>query len=338
MSTDEVEIETRTQRLRTTALPHPYREDGLEFTITDCTLDPDRDVDIQSGSRLIQLTSLTEWDHATVTGSITVPDDLVSYVFPDDEQDDPPGTLFVAIRCQQTILRDREIVKDDSVPAREYLFEFDLDRAMIRGGVELQPYLVRADDRSEVNGRYATDIGARLASSDEWLLKIDDTDLPEGLLRPHIENFSEMSELPSGDHLHYLDMSDAERPTLYLNGDHSAIINVMESRGSTGPDARMRDTIYDLVEASVWPQLIIRTATDINQEGKTRYDWQDDVLDLFHDKLYDDADVEEAAMNLREDVNDEDQLVTLMQHIDDAVQQKTEPPEQLINLLEEGLK
>jgi len=338
MSTEDVETESRTQRLRTTALPHPYRENGLEFAITDCTLDPDRDVDIQSGSRLIQLTSLTEWDHATVTGSITVPDDLVSYVFPDDKQDDPPGTLFVAVRCQETILRDCEIVKDDSVLAGEYPFEFDLDRAMIRGGVELQPYLVRADDRSEVDGRYATDIGARLASSDEWLLEIDDTDLPEGLLRPHIENFSEMSELPSGDHLHYLDMSDAERPTLYLNGDHSAIINVMESRGSTGPDARMRDAVYDLVEASVWPQLIIRTATDINQEGETRYDWQDDVLDLFSDKLYDDADVEEAAMNLREDVNDEDQLVTLMQHIDDAVQQKTEPPEQLINLLEEGMK
>jgi len=335
MSTEEVEIETRTQRLRTTALPHPYRENGLEFTITDCTLDNDHKVDIRSSSRLIQLTSLTEWDHATVKGIVDVSEDLVNYVFPDDEQDDPPGTLFVAIRCRQTILRDREIVKYDSIPAREYPFEFDLERAMIRGGVELQPYLVRGDDRSEVDGRYATDIGARLASSDEWLLEIDDTDLPDGLLRPLIENFSEKSELPSGDHLHYLDMSDADRPKLYLNGDHSAIINVMESRGSTGPGARMRDTIYDLVEASVWPQLIIRTATDINQDGETRYDWQDDVLDLYHDKLYDGADVEEAAMNLREDVSDEDQLVTLMQHIDEAVQQKTEPPEQLIKLLEE---
>ena len=338
MSSEDAEIESRTQRLRTTALPHPYRENGLEFSITDCALNPDRDVDIQSSSRLIQLTSLTEWDHATVTGTITVPDDLVNYVFPDDEVEDPPGTLLIAIRCQQTILRDREIVKKYSVQAGDYTFEFDLDRAMIRGGVELQPYLVRADDRSEVDGRYATDIGARLASSEEWLLEIDDTDLPEGLLRPHIENFSEMSELPSDDHVHYLDMSNAERPTLYLNGDHSAIINVMESRGSTGPDARMRDTIYDLLEASVWPQLIIRTATDINQEGETRYDWQDDVLDLFHDKLYDGADVDETAMNLREDVKNEDQLVTLMQHIDDAIQQKTDPPEQLLNLLEEGLK
>lgn len=332
------ELETRTQRLRTTALPHQYRETGLEFTVTDCMLDNDREVDIQSSSRMIQLTSLTEWDHATVKGTIDVSEDLVNYVFPNDEQDDPPGNLFVAIRCQQTILRDREVVKEDSVPTDEYPFEFDLNRAMIRGGVELQPYLVRGDDRSEVDGRYATDIGARLASGDVWMLEIDDTNLPDGLLRPHIENFSEMSELPSADHLHYLDMSDAERPMLYLNGDHSAIINVMESRGSTGPDARMRDAIYDFVEASVWPQLIIRTATDINPDGETRYNWQDDVLDLYHDKLYDGADVEEAAMNLREDVNDEDQLVTLMQHIDDAVQQKTEPPEQLINLLEEGLK
>jgi len=336
MSTEETE--TKTQRLRTTALPHPYRADGLEFTVIDCMLDDERDVDIQTGSRLIQLTSLTEWDHATVTGTINVPDDVINYVFPDDEQSDPPGTLFIAIRCQQTILRDREIIKDGTVPPGEYEVKFDLDRSMIRGGVELQPYLVRAEHRESVDGRYATDVGARLASVEEWVLEIDDTDLPEGLLRPHIENFSEMSELPSSDHLHYLDMSNAERPMLYLNGDHDAIINVMESRGSTGPDARMRDAIYDLVEASVWPQLIVRTATDINQEGETRYDWQDDVLDLFHDKLYDDADVDEAAINLREDVSDEDQLVTLMQQIDDAVQQKTEPPEQLINLLEEGLK
>lgn len=336
MSTEE--IETKTQRIRTTALPHPYRKTGLEFTVTDCTLDDERDVDIQSGSRLIQLTSLTEWDHATVLGTIDVPDDVINYVFPDDEQDKPPGNLFVAIRCQQTILRDREIVAENEVPADEYTFEFNLKRTMIRGGVELQPYLVRADDRGTVDDRYATDIGARLASAEDWILEIDDTDLPEGPLRPHIENFSESSELPSSDHLHYLDMSDAERPMLYLNGDHSAIINVMESRGSTGPDARMRDAIYDLVEASVWPQLIVRTATDINKEDETRYDWQDGVLDLFHDKLYDDADVEEAAMNLREDVSDQDQLVTLMREIDDAVQQRTEPPEQLINLLEEGLK
>lgn len=336
MSTDS-NIRTKTQKLRTTALPHAYQENGLDFTVTDCSLDDDRDVDIEHG--IISLTTLTEWDTATVSGTIEVDSDVLEYVFPDDEQSSPPGTLFVAIRCQQTILRDREIVKEQPVTADTYPFEITLDRDLIRGGVKIQPYLVRADGRDNIEGRYASDAGARLASSDEWVLEIDESDLPEGLMRPIVENFSEVNELPDSDHLHYLDMTEAERPTLYLNGDHSAIVNVMESRGTTGPDARMRDTIYDLIESSVWPQLIIRTATDINDEGNTRYDWQDDVLDIFHDKLYDeDVDITEAALNLREDVNDHDRLVTLMQQIDDAVQQKTEPPEQLLNLLEEGLK
>ena len=337
MSTGD--FQTKTQRLRQTALPHPYRATGLDLAITGCTLDSEREVDIESGNRAISLTTLAEWETATISGTIDVPADVTEYVFPDDEQDSPPGKLFVAIRCRNTILRDREIIEPDSVTPGEYEFGFDLDRDLIRGGVELQPYLVRSSERGHVDGRYSTEAGTRLASDEYWMIEIDQSELPEGLMRPIVENFSEHGGLPSSDHLHYLDLSEADRPQLYLNGDHGAIINVMESRGPTGPDARMRDVIYDQIENAVWPQLIIRTATDINEEGETRHGWQDDVLEMFHDKLYDeDIDITEAALNLREDVQDGDRLVSLMQSIDDAVQTKTEPPEQIVNLLEEGLK
>lgn len=332
-------FQTKTQQLRTTALPHPYRATGLDLTITGCTLDDEREVEIESESQVIPLTTLAKWQTATITGTIDVLTDVIKYVFPDDEQDAAPGKLFVAIRCRNTILRDQEIIEPDTVTPGEYEFEFDLNRNFIRGGVELQPYLIRASERNPADGRYAAEAGTKLASDNYWKIEIDESELPEGLMRPIIENFSEHDGLPSGDHLHYLDLSEADRPRLYLNGDHGAIINVMGGGGTTGPAARMEDVIYDQIENAVWPQLIIRTATDINEEGETRHNWQDGVLEMFYDKLYDeDIDITEAALNLREDVREGDRLVSLTQSIDNAVQTKTEPPEQLVNLLEEGLK
>ena len=209
---------------------------------------------------------------------------------------------------------------------------------MVRGTVELRPYLVRTED-GPTEGRYAGKKNFRLASGRIYSVVVD---LPPGEEPAAIDgeevSFSQTPHLPEGDKLYYLDFRNESRPKLWINSDHPRVTDILQSQGSVGAEARMRDVILDEISYGVWTQLIVRTSCDIDDDGEVEYEWQQTVIDTFARNLYDTDDTAEATHRLREDAGDPESLPHLMEQIDRELQEYLEPRAQLINLMEEGLR
>jgi leucyl-tRNA synthetase len=100
----------------------------------------------------------------------------------------------------------------------------------------------------------------------------------------------------------------------------------------------MRDVILDQISYGVWTQLIVRAACAIDHEGEVDYEWQRTVIESFGRQLYEVNDATEAALRLRNEIDDRRKLPHLVERIDSELQEFIDPRSQLINLMEEGLQ
>lgn len=334
----------RSQRHRTTALPYPYLDTGLNFELEGYSINDGEveSLDLKPGQSEIDLASALpdeeDWRSVTLLGEVGVPKQTVESVFPEDEQADPPAKLYVTVRCHETIYRDKEELSESSTGAGTYEASIELPKSSFRGTVELRPYLVRTKTRETAEG-YASKKNFRVASGEIYRAIID---RPEDEEPPAIDgepvNFSQVSHLPGGEKLYYLDFRNESRPKLWINSDHPRITEVLQSRGSVGAEARMRDVILDEMSYGVWLQLLVRAGSGVDEAGDVEYEWQETVLKTFARNLYDINDLDEASRRLRSDLGDLDSLPHVIGRIDDELQEYIDPRTQLINLMEEGLK
>lgn len=337
------------QRHRSTTLPFEYRDDGLDFTIDSYSVDgrKPRDIDLKPGQAEIDLSTILPesnsegdggWDFVTLFGNLTVPDETINAVFPEEERQSPPGKLHVAIRCHQTIYRDRKEISDSPTQPDLYSVRIRLEKDDVRGTVELRPYLVRDDDRTG-GGKYASGNNFRVSSGQRYEIVVD---RPSDDESPAIDgenvSFSQTAHLPDGEKLYYLDFRNEARPKLWINADHPRITDVLQSRGSVGAEARMRDVILDQISYGVWTQLLVRAGSAVDDEGDVEYEWQETVLKTFVRNLYDVDNLEEATQRFREDIRDPESLSHIVSRMDRELQEYINPREQLINLMEEGLQ
>lgn len=326
---------TKRQRLTATALPHVFVEGGLGFRIDTCHVN-ETEVEVRGHERAVSVTGFEEWKKVHVEGTVDLPSDVLDEVFPADERLSPPGKILVTIQCRDTILRDKEIVASAPLQPGSHTFSLDLPKPRVKGVVQMEPVLVRQERGGRTARNFGRLPGVRLATGEPWIVEVDEADV-EGLLLPRFERFSEQDWLPGKEHLHYLDATSADKPILYLNADHGAVVDLMDAGGSTGARARLRDTIFDFVEMSVWPQLLLQAATHIREDGTTKYEWQEDVIDLFYEDLYEEVeDREQVVKNLRGDIRSSNYIPTLAQRVDKAVQKRIDTPRNLLHLLEEG--
>ncbi|AQL44444.1 hypothetical protein BV210_02545 [Halorientalis sp. IM1011] len=338
-----------TQRHRSTTLPFKYRDTGLDFDLEEYSVDGSKpkELDLKAGQTEVDLTQTLpspedegadDWEKVTLFGRLNVPEETVEAVFPEQERDDPPAKLYVAVRCHETIYRDKTVISDEPTAPDSYNATVRIPKEMVRGTVELRPYLVRTED-GPTDGRYAGKKNFRLASGTIYSVVVD---LPPGEQPPAIDgeevSFSRTPHLPEGDKLYYLDFRNESRPKLWINSDHPRITDILQSQGSVGAEARMRDVILDEISYGVWSQLIVRAACAIDEDGDVEHDWQQTVVDTFARNLYEVDDVSEAAHMLRADVSDPEALPHLMDRIDRELQEYIDPRTQLINLMEEGLR
>jgi hypothetical protein len=344
-------VTRRSQRHRTTTLPFSYRDKGVDFDLDSFTVD-DRErtaLELNPSQTEINLASAVsssdgsdepDWSSITLHGGLRLPEETVQAVFPEEERAQPPAKLYVTIRCHGTIYRDRIVVSETPTTPGEYDVELEIPKETVRGTVELRPYLVRteAHPRKEPND-YADQKNFRVASGTLYYVVVDGGEEEE---RAAIDGerirFSQTAHLPDGNKLYYLDFRNEGRPKLWINSDHPRIAEVLQSRGSVGAEARMRDVILDQVSYGVWVQLLVRAGSAVDVEGEVEHEWQEMVLQTFARNLYDTSDVSEATHRLRNDLSDPQTLPHVMQRIDSELQEYIDPREQLIHLMEEGLQ
>lgn len=339
----------RSQRHRSTALPYRYADSGLDFELREYSIDRSefKELDLRPGQSEIDLTSVlsgnddeSEWDWQSVTlrGELKIPEQTIASVFPEHERRQPPAKLYVTIRCHETIYRDKVVLSESPTRAGTHDVEIELPKSSFRETIELRPYLVRTTT-SKPEGGYASKKNFRVASGRIYRVVIDRAHDEE---QPAIDgepvNFSQVSHLPGGEKLYYLDFRNESRPKLWINSDHPRITEVLQSRGSVGAEPRMRDVILDEMSYGVWLQLLVRAGSAVDKRGEVEYEWQETVLQTFAQNLYDINDIEEATQRLRTDLNGLNSLPHIVSRIDAELQEYIDPRTQLINLMEEGLQ
>ena len=339
------------QRHRTTTLPFSYRDKGVDFDLDSFTVDDgDRtaldmnpsqtEIDLASAVSSSDSSDESDWDTITLHGELRLPEETVQAVFPEDERAHPPAKLYVTIRCHETIYRDRKIISEAPTAPGEYDVRIEVPKDTVRGTVELRPYLVRTDAHpGEEPNDYADQKNFRVASGTLYYVVVDRHEEEErAAIDGERVRFSQNAHLPDGNKLYYLDFRNESRPKLWINSDHPRIAEVLQSRGSVGAEARMRDVILDQVSYGVWVQLLVRAGSAVDVEDEVEHEWQEMVLQTFARNLYDTSDVSEATRRLRDDLSDPQTLPHVMQRIDSELQEYIDPREQLIHLMEEGLQ
>ena len=335
------------QRHQRTALPFEYAKEGLELDVDRCRLDGDRviDVDLGPGEWSVDLTPTgtdseggAPWDRAVVSLDIELPEAVVERVFPEDERDEPPAQLYVAVRCRQTIYRSRASISQAPTAAGCYELDVELDWKELRGLVELRPYLVRTRQR-ELGGRYGGNEHVRLADGPTLTVLLDDEERSEHTYIDGEEaSFSQASNLPDGSKLYYLDFRDEARPKLWINADNPRIADILQTEGSVGAGPRMRDVILDQIGYGVWSQLILRAASAVDAQGSVPHDWQESVMTAFGKHLYEVEDEAEVARRLRRELQTAGRVAYLMERVDLQLQEFLDTRAQIVNLMEEGLR
>ncbi len=338
----------RSQRHRCTTLPFAYRESGISFDVDSRSIDSDESIalGLKPGQREIDIASAltaengpeADWETITFEGTLNVPTETIDAVFPEDERAAPPAKLYVTIRCHETIYRTREMISTAPTTAGTYDVSITLCKDNVRGTVEFRPYLVRTEDR-EGCGTYAENENLRVASGEIYTVVVDGRgdDEPAAIDGEQV-NFSQVSHLPGGNKLYYLDFRNERRPKLWINADHPRITEILQSRGSIGAEARMRDVILDEISYGVWTQLVVRAGCAVGEDGEVEYDWQQMVLETFARNMYDVDDIDEAIWRLRSDLGSRESLPHVVDRLDEELQEFVDPRTQLINLMEEGLQ
>lgn len=335
---NEQSSEVRRGRIQTAELPHVFRPHGLEWTVETCHLDGDREIDVaaEGGTYTISLIAERGWETATISGTIEIPAEMYDRVVAWNERGvvrAPPTSLVVTVDSPEAILRDAELVSEEAGPGT-YSFEITLRRDELYGEVELTPTLVRHTGFQGDTGDRANVTGARLAETTAANVVVDQTSDVSGLMCPKRKSFSDDPSFPPASHLVHLVLEGEEAPQLYLNDDHSRVVDVLDTHANHGQDACFRDVAYDTIEAELWPQLVVATATDVNADGEPKHDWQWDVLRQVAEPLYGPGvSVREAAHRLSETVESPDQLSKLQMEIEDFVQSRIGAPSNLWNLL-----
>lgn len=329
----------RSQRLTQNSLPFAYARDGLDFDVESYTVDGSapRDVDLGASRRTLDLSPEDDWETITLSASISVSLDTVERVFPEGERGEPPGRLYVALQCHDTILRTRVTASAAPVRASEYHVDVPLERSELRGEVELHPYLVRTEPRDGDDG-YAAARNARVAGGSPFYVHVDASATEDGgLIDGEEVGFADADHLPDGGRLYYLDFRNESRPKLWINSDNSKVAEVLASEGSVGTEPRLRDVVLDQIQYGVWTQLILRTAAALEDGDELEHEWQVTVLESFAPQMYDTEDVDDAAARLRAEATDTSRLGQLAARVDGEVQEYVDPPTQLLKLIEEGM-
>lgn len=256
-------------------LPYRYGRGGVDLSIAGCTLDGTTQVELEGDAHVIALEG--DWTRASLSVRVAVPAATLAEV--GEGEGASAFELAIVLRCPDTLVREALRVPlraaDDATT-----WPLELARDRLAGSAHLIAYLVRATAHPS---RRPLVRGARVADSRRWEIRVDEPRQPKGeYLDIRYKKFSEDEALPIRDrgNLYALDF-DQESPILWINSDHDRVAGILDSKGTIGRTARLRETFFDHIAYSVWTQLFLKASVDlIGGDGETTYEWQDAVLEL----------------------------------------------------------
>lgn len=309
-------------------LPYRYARGGIELTITGCTVDGGTKVPIDGEGHVLDLEGT--WSHASIAVRVAVPGATLAAI-----GEGEPATAFeiaIVTRCPATLLRDAL-----RVPVRAAdeatTWTIDLHRDDLSGSATLLAYLSRVEAHGS---KRALVRGARVAESRQWEVRVDRAREPRGeYLDIRYKKFSEDQTLPARDrgNLYVLDF-DQDSPILWINADHDRVAGILDTRGTIGRTARLRESFFDHIAYAVWAQLFMRAATDtLAGEGEATYAWHDVVLDLLLRDVF--PEVRDGEGRRQRLLDMKDDLPALMRRLDAGLQRRNDLAAHLAKLVEE---
>lgn len=316
-------------------LPYAYERFGLDFAIRACSLDDQSTIEnFDSEKRVVQLNDF-DWKRAELRVEVALGAGLPQRVLPAFEHKKPPVHVLVAVRCDRTRLRRGIELAPHA--EKQGLLEgvISLQRDELRGHAELVAYLVRSEHCARSVPGFAEVKGARLASARQWEVRVDTKPLGVGqYLNIRFNSFKDDPRMQAGN-LYWLD-AERENPTLWLNSDETNLAEVLDSRGTRGGRARVRDVVFDMIAMGVWTQLFMRAALNAQAEdGPSGYEWEENVLRLLLPEMFPDAqDHESCCLALRE-LYGEGGAVKVLERLDTLLQQRQSLVKHLNTLLTE---
>lgn len=310
-------------------LPYRYARCGIDLQILRATLEGKDVVEPSRDATLLELD--VPWNRATIELRVSVAASC-GELLPAPHREGDLGVLIV-LRCPATFLRIGQYVPLVQFDA-PISYELEIARADFAGSAELRTYLVR-NRAADGHPGYASSIGARIADSRSWELRFDRPRESHGdYLDVRYRRFSEDPAIARRDktNLYSLDL-DQPSPVLWINGDHERLAGVLDSRGTIGRSARIREVAFDQIAQAVWGQLFLRAARDLVLLEETTYEWQDSVLTQVLKDVYPEIKSdEERVEHLKADWND---LSVLLGRLDRGLQRRDEIAAHLTKLIEE---
>ncbi|MCA9701156.1 MAG: hypothetical protein KC431_26785 [Myxococcales bacterium] len=276
---------SRTQEQR--FIPWVHEDHGLELRIIGGVVD-NRPLEGDLRGHVLDLSA--SWCRARLEFMVQVPTRVVRRVVAEHERDDPPLAVVVALRCDQTHLRQRVCLRDWQAHDPEPIV-LELVRADLAGQVELSAFLIRTRPLEDAGAGVAAAVGVRLASARPYYLQIDEPAVHQGnYLDVQYRSFAVDPTLAAEQRsaLYRLDL-EREDPVLYLNTDYEPVRIILDGKGTHGARARTRDLLFERIEAGIWTQLLLQVSARLVEDGDLAYPWEQGLLEQWLPRLYPEA-------------------------------------------------
>ena len=314
--------------------PWAHASHGLRLSVLSAELDGRCVGPIPPRASALELGA--SWTRAELVLELRAPRRVVRRLVPKHERDAPPAAVLVTLRCDRSYLRER--VGMQPWEAREderFIFPLSLAREQLAGSVELDACLVRTASAQQGSRGVASLAGMRLAGARTFTLIIDELE-PRAGNDLDIQYRSFAADPAIAGHLEgalYRLELETDEPILYLNVDHEQVRPVLDSKGTRGPRARLRELLFERIEVGVWTQLVLRASARLVEDGELAYTWEGAILNQWLPRLYPEQTHEDERRACLE--RDYQRLPSLLARLDGAMQVEGKLAQLATKLMEE---
>ena len=239
--------------------------------------------------------------------------ETAALVLPSAEHGRPPVRLVAAAVDEAGWYRPSAVLVQGESGCAGRL---DLVPADATGEVELEAIAVRtADVGAGTDERFASRAGMRVASSAAVrVLTREPARVPGGALDVRWEDFG-TSQHPErkrrSDRIFHLETT-SEPPILWLNRANPDLVAVLESRGTRGPKAMVRDLVDQAIAMPVWYALVHAASLSVTRDedgtATVREGWRRGLLARIAPRLHPGIGREVAYQRLLDELLEHDEV------------------------------